>query len=153
MVARLLRIMAPNSGEHDDVPVGRRAHHHLRIPSGSRPLGAGALGGVNNDARGDATLMVSAEFARTVSRLREMQSKEYFSRKHASAPNRQHPWFTRTFWPAWFAMDNVFPNPDHLPYLQRRFERESLIERIGSVPYIPLIKMPYYQFVGRKRAE
>jgi len=40
-----------------------------------------------------------------------------------------------------------------LPYLQRRFERESLIERIGSVPYIPLIKMPYYQFVGRKRAE
>jgi len=75
------------------------------------------------------------------------------SRKHASAPNRQHPWFTRTFWPAWFAMDNVFPNPDHLPYLQRRFERESLIERIGSVPYIPLIKMPYYQFVGRKRAE
>ena len=34
---------------------------------------------------GDATLMVSAEFARTASRLREMQSKEYFSRKHASA--------------------------------------------------------------------
>ena len=34
---------------------------------------------------GDATLMVSAEFARTASRLKEMQSKEYFSRKHASA--------------------------------------------------------------------
>ncbi|MEO8104649.1 MAG: cell division protein ZapE [Betaproteobacteria bacterium] len=33
----------------------------------------------------DATLMVSAEFGRTASRLREMQSKEYFSRKHASA--------------------------------------------------------------------
>ena len=36
-------------------------------------------------AGGDATLMVSAEFARTASRLKEMQSKEYFSRKHASA--------------------------------------------------------------------
>jgi cell division protein ZapE len=34
---------------------------------------------------GDASLMVSAEFARTASRLKEMQSKEYFSRKHASA--------------------------------------------------------------------
>ena len=34
---------------------------------------------------GDATLMVSAEFGRTASRLKEMQSKEYFSRKHASA--------------------------------------------------------------------
>ena len=37
----------------------------------------------------DATLMVSAEFARTASRLREMQSKDYFSRKHASAENPQ----------------------------------------------------------------
>ena len=37
----------------------------------------------------DATLMVSAEFARTASRLREMQSKDYFSRKHASADNPQ----------------------------------------------------------------
>ncbi len=34
---------------------------------------------------GDATLMVSAEFGRTASRLREMQSREYFARAHASA--------------------------------------------------------------------
>lgn len=40
-------------------------------------------------SKGDATLMVSAEFARTASRLKEMQSKEYFSRKHASAANPQ----------------------------------------------------------------
>ena len=38
-----------------------------------------------NASGGDGTLMVSAEFARTASRLKEMQSKEYFSRKHASA--------------------------------------------------------------------
>jgi cell division protein ZapE len=31
--------------------------------------------------------MVVKEFARTASRLREMQSREYFSRKHASADN------------------------------------------------------------------
>ncbi len=37
--------------------------------------------------KGDASQMVSAEFARTASRLREMQSREYFSRKHASADN------------------------------------------------------------------
>ncbi len=36
---------------------------------------------------GDASTMVSAEFARTASRLREMQSKPYFARKHASADN------------------------------------------------------------------
>jgi len=32
-----------------------------------------------------AERMLRAEFARTASRLREMQSREYFARKHASA--------------------------------------------------------------------
>jgi cell division protein ZapE len=36
-----------------------------------------------------AEKMVYREFARTASRLREMQSKDYFSRKHASAGNPQ----------------------------------------------------------------
>jgi len=31
--------------------------------------------------------MVQKEFARTASRLREMRSRDYFSRKHASADN------------------------------------------------------------------
>jgi cell division protein ZapE len=31
--------------------------------------------------------MVRKEFVRTASRLREMQSRDYFSRKHASAEN------------------------------------------------------------------
>lgn len=36
-----------------------------------------------------AAKMVRAEFGRTASRLREMQSRDYFSRKHASAENPQ----------------------------------------------------------------
>ena len=52
--------------------------------------GKNASAGSTRAAAGnDATLMVSAEFARTASRLREMQSKDYFSRKHASAENPQ----------------------------------------------------------------
>jgi cell division protein ZapE len=31
--------------------------------------------------------MVQREFARTASRLREMQSRDYFSRRHTSAEN------------------------------------------------------------------
>ena len=34
-----------------------------------------------------AEIMLRAEFARTASRLREMQSRDYFARKHASAEN------------------------------------------------------------------
>jgi cell division protein ZapE len=43
------------------------------------------------DLAGDdaAARMVRREFARTASRLREMQSRDYFSRKHASAENPQ----------------------------------------------------------------
>jgi cell division protein ZapE len=40
-----------------------------------------------SDANTPPERMVQKEFARTASRLREMQSKEYFSRKHASAEN------------------------------------------------------------------
>ena len=55
-----------------------------------RPAGAGgSKAALTSGATGDASLMVSVEFARTASRLREMQSKEYFSRKHASAHNPQ----------------------------------------------------------------
>jgi cell division protein ZapE len=43
--------------------------------------------GKGDAKEGDSSQMVSAEFARTASRLREMQSREYFSRKHASADN------------------------------------------------------------------
>ena len=48
-----------------------------------------SAGSTRAAAGNDATLMVSAEFARAASRLREMQSKDYFSRKHASAENPQ----------------------------------------------------------------
>ena len=48
---------------------------------------AGANASLGATTATDASMMVSAEFARTASRLREMQSKEYFSRKHASTDN------------------------------------------------------------------
>lgn len=75
----------------------------------------------------------------------------YVSRKFPD-PNRvKHSWFTRSFWPVWFSSDNVFPSPDHLPFLERHFETVCCVEGKGKVPYIPFIRMPYYRYVGRKR--
>ncbi|HZN35702.1 MAG TPA: class I SAM-dependent methyltransferase [Pirellulaceae bacterium] len=76
----------------------------------------------------------------------------YVSRKFASDGLARHGWMTRTFWPAWFAMDNVFPSPDHVPFLQRHFDVVHFQEHRAKVPYIPLSRVPYYLFVGRKRA-
>jgi len=74
----------------------------------------------------------------------------YVSRKHPAEGLRRHGASTRWFWPAWFSMDNVFPSADHLPLLLRRFETLYLAEDRGKVPYLPLGRVPYYQFIGRK---
>ncbi|MDX1961900.1 MAG: methyltransferase domain-containing protein [Pirellulales bacterium] len=74
----------------------------------------------------------------------------YVSRKHPDQGRARHGWLTRSFWPFWFNRDNVFPNPDHLPYLQRHFTLELLEEGRAKVPYVPFARVPYYVFVGRK---
>ena len=74
----------------------------------------------------------------------------YVSRKHPAEGHRRHNWFTRTFWPTWFAMDNVFASPDHLPLLASRFEPQLIEERAGRIPWLPIIRAPHYIFVGRK---
>jgi S-adenosylmethionine-diacylgycerolhomoserine-N-methlytransferase len=74
----------------------------------------------------------------------------FVSRKHAATGLVQHGWWTRHFWPAWFARDNVHLSPDHLAYLERRFQTISLAEERAPVPYLPGLRVPYYRFIGRK---
>ncbi|MBY0232785.1 MAG: class I SAM-dependent methyltransferase [Gemmataceae bacterium] len=73
----------------------------------------------------------------------------YVSRKWPAAGMAKHTTFQRAFWPWWFGMDNVYPSPDHLPWLQSHFRQEKLLEGMGKVPYMPF-RAPYYVFVGRK---
>jgi S-adenosylmethionine-diacylgycerolhomoserine-N-methlytransferase len=75
----------------------------------------------------------------------------YISRKYTSDGLARHGWWTRSFWPTWFALDNVFPSPDHVPFLHRHFDVLHFEEHRAKVPYIPLTRVPYYLFVGRKR--
>jgi len=75
----------------------------------------------------------------------------YIARKYPLEGRKQHNWWTRTFWPAWFVNDNVFLSTEHLPYLDAHFDLEMLDERRAKVPYLPLVRVPYYLFIGRKR--
>lgn len=75
----------------------------------------------------------------------------YVSRKHVADGAKRHSWFNRSFWPVWFASDNVFPSPDHLPFLRTHFEQIACNESRSKVPYLPVIRTPYYQFIGRKK--
>lgn len=74
----------------------------------------------------------------------------FVARKHPDEQRTRHPWSTRTFWPTWFATDNVFLSPDHIPYLLNKFEIVQLDERRGKIPYLPLIRAPHYLCIGRK---
>jgi S-adenosylmethionine-diacylgycerolhomoserine-N-methlytransferase len=75
----------------------------------------------------------------------------YVSHKHPPPDRARHGWWTRTFWPAWFAFDNVFLSPDILAMLERRFARVRLTESRTRLPYMPGSRVPYYTFVGVKR--
>ena len=57
----------------------------------------------------------------------------YIARKHPADGLRGHSWLTRGFWPMWFGADNVFPSPDHLPFLRSHFQESARTEGCGEV--------------------
>ena len=77
----------------------------------------------------------------------------YVSATHPDGGLVRHHAFTRAFWPRWFAHDGVCLNPDHLTALRRALPQHELIEARAAVPYVPLLRVPYYIFVGHKPAE
>lgn len=77
----------------------------------------------------------------------------YVARKWPDEKHRKHSWFTRNYWPVHFSTDNVFLSHDHVPYLHRNFEPIEFQEHYAKVPYIPIIRVPYYIFIGRKPLE
>lgn len=76
----------------------------------------------------------------------------YVSRKYPDQDRKRHNWTKRSFWPIWFNSDNVFPSPDHVPYLHHKFEPLDFQEHLTRIPWFPnpFAKMPYYVFIGRK---
>lgn len=77
----------------------------------------------------------------------------YVARRDPPRGWTRHSRLARWFWPFWFARYHVFPSADHAPLLHRRFEPVHFVEGRAPVPYAPLIRLPYYRFVGRKRGQ
>ncbi|MDO5308962.1 MAG: class I SAM-dependent methyltransferase [Planctomycetia bacterium] len=77
----------------------------------------------------------------------------YIARKYPGERRMRQSFSTRWFWPIWFSLDNLFLSNDILPYLSRKFEEVTLLERADRLPYCPIFwkKMPRFVFVGRKR--
>lgn len=74
----------------------------------------------------------------------------YVSEARPALGLRRHGALTRWFWPKWFSHDGVHPHPAHLPLLRERMPQHTVVEADAAVPYLPLLRVPYYRFVGRK---
>lgn len=72
----------------------------------------------------------------------------FVSRKYPNPGFSRHGWMTRTFWPAWLGLDNVHPNPDHVPFLHQHFRVRRYQEGRHRMRYFPLARVPYYLFQG-----
>ncbi|MCB1739882.1 MAG: class I SAM-dependent methyltransferase [Gammaproteobacteria bacterium] len=75
----------------------------------------------------------------------------YVSRRYPEAGLTRHAALTQIFWPLWFRHDGVILSADHLPYLRRRLDTVFLRESSGPLPYVPMLRVPHYVFIGRKR--
>jgi S-adenosylmethionine-diacylgycerolhomoserine-N-methlytransferase len=75
----------------------------------------------------------------------------YVSRKFPTEGRRRHGWLARSFWPVYFATNNVYPSPDHIPYLEHHFDVIALTEGTTRFPYQFRLPVPYYTFLGRKK--
>ena len=56
------------------------------------------------------------------------------------------------FGPSGLPADNVFFSADHVPFLAAASPAVVLYGRSAKIPYFPLGRVPYYTFLGRKRA-
>lgn len=64
----------------------------------------------------------------------------------------RHSAWDRWLWRRWFAHDGVRLDPERLGALEAAMPEAQLLERRGSVPYLPGVTAPYYVFLGRNPA-
>ncbi|MCO5585907.1 hypothetical protein L7F22_039841 [Adiantum nelumboides] len=74
----------------------------------------------------------------------------YTSLKH-DIPSRQHGFFSRWFWQAIFDLDNIDLGPARRQYLEHHLEQVFEENSCGGIPYVPLLKVPHYIWLGKKR--
>lgn len=74
----------------------------------------------------------------------------YVAAEQPIAGCSRHPWATRRFWPLWFGHDGVRLDVAQLPTLCTVLTTHEVTEARAPVPYLPLLRVPYYAFIGRK---
>ncbi|QBB70759.1 hypothetical protein ELE36_10550 [Pseudolysobacter antarcticus] len=77
----------------------------------------------------------------------------YVSEANPDRGFAKHSGMERWFWRNWFARDGVHPNAEHLSLLRQLLPNYDIVESQARVPYLPLLRVPYFQSIGRKPME
>lgn len=76
----------------------------------------------------------------------------YTSEKH-DHPSRQHHYVTRTFWRSFFELDGISLGAERRQYLGHTCDTDYEYNDAGSIPYLPLLRPPFYVWIGRPKTE
>ncbi|KAA0145772.1 hypothetical protein FNF27_03720 [Cafeteria roenbergensis] len=66
---------------------------------------------------------------------------------------KEHSALTRFMWPFIFKHDHVMLRTEHTETLAAMFDQVTLHVNRGGFPYVPVLKCPWYYFVGQKPVE
>jgi len=64
---------------------------------------------------------------------------------------RQHGYLTRWFWRSIFDLDGIDLGPERRHYLDHMCEKVYEENQTGYIPYVPLLRVPYYIWLGRPK--
>ena len=76
---------------------------------------------------------------------------DFFVSAKYDLPLRQMGWADRWFWRSIFDLDNIDLGPERRQYLDYKFSRIYEYNGRGSIPYVPLLTVPYFTWVGVKK--
>lgn len=74
---------------------------------------------------------------------------DFYTSSKYDLPSRQHSYLTRWFWRAIFDLDGIDLGPERRMYIDHRLRKVTEINSRGSIPYVPVLKPPYYVWLGR----
>ena len=74
---------------------------------------------------------------------------DFYVSSRFDRPNRQTNWFHRTLWPICFDLDGIQLSAERRNYLDHKIDICKEFNDAGSVPYVPLLRIPFYLMVGQ----
>lgn len=74
----------------------------------------------------------------------------YLGDGNGADPAGRHGWLSRRFWRGWFGHDGVQLDGERIRALCRALPDHRLQRHAAGLPYLPMLRAPYYLFWGRK---